>query len=164
MTLIVRVRSFVCQTTPRFPNDFQANPVFDSSNTDHPVILAAATGVPASFYFDFASYLSELGCAVLLFDYRYLGKSWPRAKELKTREDKIEALRSAKDVKISVHWVRDFEASLRFLLEKFGVRRKVVVVGHSVGGHLLPLLSQDLLDKVERTIWVVRHFFRSLDR
>lgn len=117
----------VIRTSDSFPLAAYFFPAADDSKLYPPVILAAATGVPASFYFDFADWLSDLGSAVVLFDYRYLGASWPTDVDQKSRESKIAALRAAKDVTISNHWVKDFEAALGFLIGRFPSQKAIVV-------------------------------------
>lgn len=82
-------------------------------------LISAATGVRASFYANYAKFLALNGCTVLTYDYRGIGKSVPCSLESK----------------IYPHWVYDELAAVKYL-EQF--KNPIVIIGHSVGGHLIP--------------------------
>ncbi|KAM0745633.1 hypothetical protein T439DRAFT_384742 [Meredithblackwellia eburnea MCA 4105] len=143
------------------------------SSTAPAVLIAPATAVQAAFYAAFAAFLAARGCPVLTFDYRYSGKSYPpgslplgekteanvSAEELivrrKAEDDaKLAQIKLAPECRIDREYRWDMETALRWVLGRYGSVRDVVVVGHSVGGHLLPLMPQDLLVKVSRSLWV----------
>ncbi len=97
----------------------------------HPVsaarslVINSGTGIPKEFYLRFARYAASRGYATLIYDYRGIGGSRP--KSLKgfhaTMSD----------------WGRlDMGAALRFAHER-APDAKRFVLGHSVGGQLLPL-------------------------
>lgn len=118
--------SFIIQATHLQPTNYTGA---------SPVILSSATGVPCGFYLPFATHLADqLGIPVLLFDYRFVGRSFPAGAV--SRDDKIEALKTGSHVSIAREWKWDFEAALAWIIA-IHPGRKVVSVGHSVGGMAL---------------------------
>lgn len=126
-----------------------------SSKPPPAVLIAPATGVPSRFYLAYGKHLNEsLGCAVLLFDYRYCGNSWPSGvgshwsdlegtdagDEVPTGgvsrgKSRIKSLiEDAAEVTYG-HWAKDCESALKFLIEQYGGDgRDIVFVANSVGG------------------------------
>ncbi|CDM56376.1 MULTISPECIES: alpha/beta hydrolase family protein [Rhizobium] len=86
------------------------------------VIINPATGVLAHYYHYYAQFLARHGFDVLTYDYRGIGQSRP------------ECLRG-----IGYLWrdwgEKDFDAALRFMHGRYP-EAPVMVVGHSIGGHL----------------------------
>jgi predicted alpha/beta hydrolase len=91
------------------------------------VVIHSATGVPRRFYAAFAQHLCEQGFDVLLWDARGIGDSatLPARRDPATMRD----------------WgQRDQQAVLRHARTRHPTRR-LVIVGHSSGGHLAGLAS-----------------------
>lgn len=108
-------------------------------------LLAPATGVPQRFYAPFARWLAERGYAVLTLDYRGMGRSGAAAGG---------ATASMRDWMLA-----DLPAALDAVLARAGrdggqgaARLPVLWVGHSLGGHALPL--QPRLHEVDAAIGV----------
>jgi predicted alpha/beta hydrolase len=95
------------------------------------IVIHSATGVPCTFYNAFATYLSEHALDVFLWDARGIGKS----ANVHARDDSA----TMRD------WgQRDQQAVLNHL-RSADPSRKLVIVGHSSGGHLsglAPLTSK----------------------
>ena len=91
-----------------------------------PVLICPATGVKQHFYFRFASWLTERGFDVLVFDYRGIGLSLSG---------------KLKDCRASLaDWGQlDQVAALEYLLHRTA-REKVILVGHSAGGQMIGLM------------------------
>ena len=91
-------------------------------------LMAPATGVPQRFYAPFAQWLCQRGYAVLTLDYRGMGAS-AQAPQASMRD-----------------WMlRDLPAALDAVLARSrqsGRRLPVVWLGHSLGGHALPLQAR----------------------
>lgn len=91
-------------------------------------LVAPATGVPQRFYAPFAQWLCRSGYAVLTLDYRGIGAS-AQAPQASMRD-----------------WMlRDLPAALAAVLARArrdGARLPVVWIGHSLGGHALPLQAR----------------------
>ena len=115
------------------------------------VVIAPATGVPGRFYTILATYLSqEKHLTVLVFDYRFCGTSFPNSNL--NAESRIEALKSAPEVGKVSHWgKRDVAGILTWVFENHP-DKEVLYLGHSVGGHVFPLLEQ--AHKVTRALFV----------
>lgn len=102
------------------------------------VIINPATGVLARYYHRYARFLAEHGFDVLTYDYRGIGASRPAS------------LRGC-----GYRWrdwgELDFEAAIRFVQQQ-GRRRRLFVVGHSIGG-FLPGLAPSA-HRIERMLTV----------
>jgi len=99
--------------------------LYNSTSSNHLLIIASATGVKQQFYRKFAEYISANGITVITFDYTGIGQS------LKQLIQTVNA--SAAD------WGRnDLEAVLQFARENFP-DAKLSVLGHSIGGQLIGL-------------------------
>ena len=86
------------------------------------VVIHSATGVPCKFYNAFATYLSEHALDVFLWDARGIGKS----ATVHARDDYA---------KMCDWGQRDQQAVLHHL-RSANPSRKLVIIGHSSGGHL----------------------------
>lgn len=97
------------------------------------VVVAGATGVKRQFYAPLARFLVAQGLSVLTFDYRGIGGSAPE--RLKGFQARME------------DWgTHDLDAALAWVVDVARPRR-LLVVGHSVGGQLLGLAEHaDLVD------------------
>ena len=106
-----------------------------SSRPTPAVLIAPATGVPASFYAPYAEHLSSLGCPVLTLDYRFSGLDYPADVDPKDRAAVLKALGSdeAQGVTIAREWKWDMEAALGWVVGRYR-EREIVVIGASVGG------------------------------
>ncbi|WP_110974148.1 alpha/beta fold hydrolase [Acinetobacter sp. WCHAc060042] len=88
-----------------------------------PILICPATGITQQFYHHFASWLAEQGYAVLVFDFRGIGKSLHEP--LKQSKASI------------VQWGQlDIPAAVDALLDKTQATQ-VILLGHSAGGQLL---------------------------
>lgn len=97
------------------------------------VVVAGATGVKRQFYAAFARFLVARGLTVLTFDYRGIGGSAPG------RLDGFQA-------RMQDWGTHDLDAALAWAVDNVRPRR-LLVVGHSVGGQLLGLADHaDLVD------------------
>lgn len=86
-------------------------------------VISSATCIKKEFYINFATFLTDAGYNVLLFDYRGIGGSAPKD------------LRSAR---FYMHeWgTHDMNAALNFLVNEKGLT-DIVWIGHSVGAQLV---------------------------
>ncbi|KAF8312687.1 alpha/beta-hydrolase [Clavulina sp. PMI_390] len=108
-------------------------------------LISCATGIKARFYQEFALWLAAQGIAVLTYDYRYNGQSWPDhllhlvTGPKATKETRLEAIRSApEDLRISTHWAtRDTTAAIRYAANRWPAV-PLTLVGHSMGGMIFP--------------------------
>jgi predicted alpha/beta hydrolase len=105
---------------------------FDPGGADggRPVVVVnSATGVGRRYYSRFAAFLGEQGCPVVTYDYRGIGDSGP---------SKLRGFRAS---------LRDWgERDLAGVIEWVSGRhpaRKLVVVGHSVGGQIVGLAGNN---------------------
>ena len=86
------------------------------------VVIHSATGVPCKFYNAFATYLSEHALDVFLWDARGIGKS----ATVHARDDYAKMCDwGQRDQQAVLHHLRSADPS-----------RKLVIIGHSSGGHL----------------------------
>jgi predicted alpha/beta hydrolase len=89
------------------------------------VIVNAATSVRCRYYFRFAAFLFRHGCDAIVYDYRGIGESRPRA---------LRGFRAS-----WLDWGRlDFEAVLQYVALEFP-GQPVDVVAHSIGGVVIGL-------------------------
>lgn len=107
----------------------------DTTAARSTLLLAPATGVRRSFYVPFAQHLAEQGHDVLLWDTRGIGDS------------RCGNVRS--DIATMFDWGRfDLEAMIRHARVQ-SPSRKLILLGHSSGGHLCGLApSLDELDAI----------------
>ncbi|KAJ3256387.1 hypothetical protein HK103_005516 [Boothiomyces macroporosus] len=99
----------------------------DEAPLKYIVVLASATGVPRQYYSQFALHLVKSAKAVVTFDYRGIGSS-------------IEELKQLKDSIIRREWAWDTDAVIAYLHNVYK-DCKVLYIGNSVGGHLVPFLE-----------------------
>ncbi len=93
------------------------------------VLIGSATGIPQAYYASFAAWLASQGLRVLTVDYRGIGASRPDA-----------GRRSLRGFKANMaDWVTDLDTGLCALAER-APGLPLVLIGHSLGGQLLPLL------------------------
>ncbi|MEZ4809322.1 MAG: alpha/beta fold hydrolase [Allomuricauda sp.] len=105
------------------------------SEINEVVVISSATGIKKEFYMNFAQYLVERGCCVLLYDYRGIGESAPS---------------DLRQSKIFMHeWgTLDMNAVLDYLVYKKGFN-KIVWLGHSIGAQLVGFLkNQQYVKKI----------------
>ncbi len=91
-------------------------------------LMAPATGVPQRFYAPFAQWLCQRGFAVLTMDYRGMGAS-AAAPQASMRDWMLRDLPAGLDAVLARAW-------------QSGRRLPVVWLGHSLGGHALPLQAR----------------------
>lgn len=105
--------------------------LWESARARAVVLLHPATAVTQQYYFPFATWLSELGFHVVVYDYRGTGRSRPRHMRdaCATMADWMED-----DVGAVTRW-----ASARY------PGLPLLAVGHSVGGHAIALSSASSL-------------------
>jgi predicted alpha/beta hydrolase len=99
--------------------------LYNSTSSNHLLIIASATGVKQQFYRKFAEYISANGITVITFDYTGIGQSLNQP---------IQTVNAS-----AADWGRnDLEAVLQFARENFPAA-KLSVLGHSIGGQLIGL-------------------------
>ncbi|GHN01792.1 alpha/beta hydrolase [Cytophagales bacterium WSM2-2] len=100
--------------------------------------INSATGVRKEFYKNFAEYLAGQGYAVLIFDYRGIGKSRPR---------------SLRGFAAELHeWGKNDMAAVLDWMDALYPRLKKYFIGHSAGGQQIGFM--DNYDKVSKAISV----------
>ena len=105
------------------------------------VLINPGAGIAARYYYRFAEFLATNGAAVLVYDYRGIGRSRPR--NLAALETSVE------------EWgALDCTAGLHFLRAQFPTQ-PIVVVGHSVGGFLTGFTNAGSL--IDRLLLVGAH-------
>lgn len=97
----------------------------------HSVLISCAMGVKHGYYHAFAAFLAEAGCVVLCYDYRGIGES------------SAGAIR-AEDATMWQWGQQDLTAAIAYMHRHYP-EQKLVVVGHSLGGQLLGLASNNHL-------------------
>mmetsp|Transcript_25016 Transcript_25016/g.48869 ORF Transcript_25016/g.48869 Transcript_25016/m.48869 type:complete len:325 (-) Transcript_25016:14-988(-) len=127
-----------------------------SSTSSRPVVvISCATGVRRRFYVPFARYLASLGCAALVYDFRGIGDSFALPKSKLNDEDaKVSLLKDTRlrETTIRHHWgVLDQTAALQFMINRYP-SRELVLVGHSLGGHICGL--SPLRSAIKRVVFV----------
>jgi predicted alpha/beta hydrolase len=123
------------------------------------VLISAATGVPAKFYHSYASFLASHGCIILTYDYEGIASSL--ALSGKTLEELSRTKNESNGifgVRIIPNWVQDQNVCIAYLNSHYS-DRELVVVAHSVGGHLIPMHTSITLDgsrsiKISRVLMV----------
>lgn len=93
-------------------------PGFSNNKT---IVFAPAVGVPQSFYFNLAKYLSHKGCNVFTFDYRGIGNSLSKS---------IQSLREHG----FFSWAQDFKAVSEHVKKEYP-KNEQYMIGHSYGGN-----------------------------
>jgi len=93
-----------------------------------PVVIAAATAVRRGYYAKFARFLAAQGHPVLTFDYRGIGGSVPRGPD-------------QEDMRMHQWGQLDLDAAIQALRLEFP-DAPPLMVGHSVGGQILPLAER----------------------
>ncbi|MDB5567550.1 MAG: alpha/beta hydrolase, partial [Tardiphaga sp.] len=102
------------------------------------VLINSATAVPRRIYKGFASYLASRGCAVLTYDYRGTGDSWPKAPTGHNQPKSLVGFKAsmsdwaALDVTAAVAWMRERYKTM-----------PLTFVGHSFGGQALGLIPNN---------------------
>ncbi|MCW8040410.1 MULTISPECIES: alpha/beta fold hydrolase [Acinetobacter] len=105
---------------------------------EYPVLICPATGITKQFYNNFASWLSEQGYDVLVFDFRGIG-------------DSLHGPLSKSTASI-VQWGQlDIPAAVDTLLQKASAAQ-VILLGHSAGGQLLGIVPN--YEKVAKVVAV----------
>jgi predicted alpha/beta hydrolase len=105
---------------------------------EYPVLICPATGITKQFYNNFASWLSEQGYDVLVFDFRGIG-------------DSLHGPLSKSTASI-VQWGQlDIPAAVDTLLQKTSAAQ-VILLGHSAGGQLLGIVPN--YEKVAKVVAV----------
>jgi predicted alpha/beta hydrolase len=105
---------------------------------DAVVLVNSATGAPRGYYDAYARYLAGQGFAVLTYDYRGMGGSRPKS----LRGFRARMLQWGQEDQVGlIDWIRDH---LR--------PRHLLVVGHSVGGQMVGLASNN--DRVDALLTV----------
>lgn len=108
------------------------------------VVLAGATGVRRQVYAAFARFLGAQGFSVLSFDYRGMGGSRPRA--VNPEGEETPGNLRGFQARMQDWGTHDLDAALAWAVDAVKPRR-LLVVGHSVGGQLLGLSDHaDLVD------------------
>lgn len=95
------------------------------------IVIHSATGVPCTFYNAFATYLSEHALDVFLWDARGIGKS--------------ATVHALDDSATMCDWGQRDQQAVLHHLRSADPSRKLVIIGHSSGGHLsglAPLTSK----------------------
>ncbi|WP_180022117.1 alpha/beta fold hydrolase [Acinetobacter sp. YH16044] len=103
-----------------------------------PVLICPATGITKQFYNSYATWLSQQGYDVLVFDFRGIGES-------------LHSLLKQSTASI-VQWGQlDIPAAIDALISKTQAP-KVILLGHSAGGQLLGIVPN--YDKVAKVVAV----------
>lgn len=117
------------------------------------MIILPATGARQTRYFDFARFVAKKRWHVITLDYRGFGESKPGSAKIDGRYS-------------MVSWGRyDLDACLTWAKERLGAQ-KITVLGHSIGGQIIPLASQrHEIDQVvgiatQKGLWKNWHFPR----
>lgn len=118
------IRGFVWRRRERHHDDGADRHESDASARPV-VIINAATSVRCRYYFRFAAFLFLNGCDAIVYDYRGIGESRPKA---------LRGFRAS-----WLEWGQlDFEAVLQYVAREFP-EQPVDVVAHSIGGVVMGL-------------------------
>jgi len=113
--------------------------LFAHDNPRQTVLVSPGTGIRQQRYFAFAEWLSKQGYAVLIIDYRGIGRSKPKRPLRKINASLVDWARS------------DMEAAYQWLQSNFpGLRTSHI--GHSAGGQTLGLMPSSV--KLHRIVQV----------
>lgn len=128
--------------TIRCKDDYHLSARFYAHNTVNkknlPVLICPATGITKQFYNSFATWLSEQGYDVLVFDFRGIG-------------DSLHGPLSKSEASI-VQWGQlDIPAAIHTLLYRTKASQ-VILLGHSAGGQLLGIIPNH--EKVAKVVAV----------
>jgi len=101
---------------------------FEAANpVDRSVLIAAAAGVPARFYYNFATWLAHRGMTTVTWDWRGIGENAPSS--LKDFDARM------------LDWATlDLPAVVDWTCERYG--RPIVGIGHSFGGQAFGLADR----------------------
>ncbi|KAJ1562866.1 hypothetical protein HK096_010733, partial [Nowakowskiella sp. JEL0078] len=108
------------------------------------ILINMATGSRQTFYYKFAEFLCQKQFVVLTYDYRGSGKSiQPGTKSLAELE-----------ASTKVHYAtRDQPAMIDYLVTNFP-EIPLIIIGHSVGGHIVPLCPEPYKNFIDRVFFV----------
>ncbi|ORX97982.1 hypothetical protein K493DRAFT_143330, partial [Basidiobolus meristosporus CBS 931.73] len=122
-------------------------PAAESPAVETAVVVSSATGVLRKFYASFSKYLvTNFKCAVITYDYRGVGDSFPAAAEA-SKQHPLVGFKAT----ISDWGFLDLPAILDYMHAAYP-ELPLAYVGHSVGAHLVPLAPNGHL--VTRTLFV----------
>ncbi|HEY8023891.1 MAG TPA: alpha/beta fold hydrolase [Burkholderiaceae bacterium] len=93
------------------------------------VVIAAAMAVPQTYYADLAAYLADQGFCVWTFDYRDMAESATGSMRNSTAD-------------ISIWIARDYDAVIQHAGDADN-KLPLLVIGHSLGGQVAPLLPSN---------------------
>ena len=102
------------------------------------VLINSATGAPRQYYRHFAEYLAQRGCLVLTYDYRGIGGS-------------IDSNFHQPDLALRDWGTQDLYAALGWL-QRYAPEQRIAAIGHSIGGQLIGLASNNHLLAAVATI------------
>lgn len=95
------------------------------------VLINSATGAPRHYYRYFADYLAQRGCLVLTYDYRGIG-------------DSIDSNFDLSQLALRDWGAQDLYAALSWL-QRYAPEQRIAGIGHSIGGQLVGLASNNHL-------------------
>lgn len=128
--------SIICKDGYQLAAHFYSNKINEQQNL--PVLICPATGITKQFYHSFATWLSEQGFDVMVFDFRGIGESLHG--KLKDSTASI------------IQWGElDIPAAVDTLLQKTQASQ-VYLLGHSAGGQLIGVNANH--DKVAKVVAV----------
>jgi predicted alpha/beta hydrolase len=102
------------------------------------ILINSATGAPRHYYRSFAQYLAQRGCLVLTYDYRGIG-------------DSIDPHFDLNQLRLRDWGQKDLSAMLNWL-HHYAPEHKIAALGHSIGGQLIGLASNNYLIKSVLTV------------
>lgn len=136
--LTIEVREFKLPATDGFALGASLYQPADIDPNGPVVLITPATGVKRRFYDKYARFLAENGLATVSFDYRGIGESRPCT--LRGFEASLQDW-AVKDIAGAIDWI---VAQRR--------PRRLLVVGHSIGGQLIGLAPNN--DRVDAMLAV----------